>query len=77
MQAPPVSGGAVLSRVLLVGQAPGAREPLLGRPFAWTAGKRLLSWFQQWTGVTEQMFPRPRLHGRRLPLLPGPQPGWR
>jgi uracil-DNA glycosylase len=56
MQPPPVSGGAVLSRVLLIGQAPGAREPVLGRPFAWTAGKRLFSWFQQWTGVTEQMF---------------------
>ncbi len=56
MQPPPVSGGAVLSRILLVGQAPGAREPVLGRPFAWTAGKRLFSWFQQWTGVTEEMF---------------------
>lgn len=56
MHAPPVSGGAVLSRVLLVGQAPGAREPILGRPFAWTAGKRLFSWFHQWTGVTEGMF---------------------
>jgi len=56
MQRPPVSGGAVLSRVLLVGQAPGAREPVLGRPFAWTAGKRLFSWFEQWTGVTEPTF---------------------
>jgi len=42
--------------VLLVGQAPGVREPVLGRPFAWTAGKRLFSWFFQWTGVTEEMF---------------------
>lgn len=56
MRPPPVSGGAVMSRVLLVGQAPGAREPGLGRPFAWTAGKRLFGWFQQWTGVTEEMF---------------------
>jgi len=56
MQRPPVSGGAVLSRVLLVGQAPGAREPILGRPFAWTAGKRLFSWFQQSAGVTEEIF---------------------
>jgi uracil-DNA glycosylase len=56
MQPPPVSGGPVLSRVLLVGQAPGAREPILGRPFAWTAGKRLFTWFHQWTGVTEQSF---------------------
>jgi uracil-DNA glycosylase len=56
MQRPPVSGGPVLSSVVLVGQAPGAREPVLGRPFAWTAGKRLFSWFEQWTGVTEEIF---------------------
>ncbi len=56
MQRPAVSGGPVLSRVLLVGQAPGAREPVLGRPFAWTAGKRLFSWFEQWAGVSEQTF---------------------
>jgi uracil-DNA glycosylase len=35
----------VLSPVLLVGQAPGDKEPLLGRPFAWTAGKQLFKWF--------------------------------
>lgn len=56
MQPPPVSGGPVLSRVMLVGQAPGIREPILGRPFAWTAGKRLFSWFHQWCGVTEDVF---------------------
>jgi uracil-DNA glycosylase len=56
MHHPPVSGGPVLSKVLLVGQAPGMREPVLGRPFAWTAGKRLFSWFLQWTGVTEDLF---------------------
>jgi len=56
MHRPAVSGGPVLSRVLLVGQAPGVREPILGRPFAWTAGKRLFSWFHQWTGVTEEFF---------------------
>jgi uracil-DNA glycosylase len=56
MGRPPVSGGAVLSRVLLVGQAPGAREPVLGRPFAWTAGKRLFSWFEEWAGIDEEKF---------------------
>jgi len=56
MHAPPVSGGPVLSKVLLVGQAPGVREPVLGRPFAWTAGKRLFNWFLQWTEVTEEKF---------------------
>jgi len=56
MGRPPVSGGAVMSRVLLVGQAPGMREPVLGRPFAWTAGKRLFSWFEEWAGINEEMF---------------------
>jgi uracil-DNA glycosylase len=56
MQKPVVSGGAVLSRVLLVGQAPGDKEPLLGRPFAWTAGKKLFRWFQEHTGVDEATF---------------------
>ena len=39
MHKPVVSGGAVVSRVILVGQAPGDKEPVLGRPFAWTAGR--------------------------------------
>ncbi|HKU44800.1 MAG TPA: uracil-DNA glycosylase family protein [Polyangiales bacterium] len=46
MHKPVVVPPAVLSRVLLVGQAPGAREPVLGRPFAWTAGKQLFRWFE-------------------------------
>ena len=45
MQPPPVLGEAVLSPVLLLGQAPGEKEPILGRPFAWTAGKTLFQWF--------------------------------
>jgi uracil-DNA glycosylase len=56
MQKPVVSGGAVLSRVLLVGQAPGDKEPVLGRPFAWTAGRKLFRWFQEHTGVDEATF---------------------
>lgn len=50
---PPVSGGAVLSKVMLVGQAPGVKEPVLARPFAWTAGKTLFGWFHQFCGMTE------------------------
>lgn len=50
---PPVSGGAVVSRVLLIGQAPGVKEPVLGRPFAWTAGKTLFGWFERFCGLTE------------------------
>jgi len=56
MQKPVVSGGAVLSRVLLVGQAPGDKEPVLGRPFAWTAGRKLFRWFKEHAGVDEATF---------------------
>ena len=56
MQKPVVSGGPVLSRVLLVGQAPGDKEPVLGRPFAWTAGRKLFRWFEEHTGVNEATF---------------------
>jgi uracil-DNA glycosylase len=45
MQPPPIVGEAVLSPVLVVGQAPGDKEPQLGRPFAWTAGRQLFKWF--------------------------------
>jgi uracil-DNA glycosylase len=53
MNPPPVSGGPVVSRVILVGQAPGTREPIAGRPFAWTAGRKLFRWFEQATGLDE------------------------
>lgn len=51
-----VSGGPVVSKVLLVGQAPGDKEPKLGRPFAWIAGRRLFKWFNEAAGVTEEQF---------------------
>ena len=54
MQRPAVSGPPVLSRILLVGQAPGVKEPLLGRPFAWTAGRTLFRWFRDATGWQPQ-----------------------
>lgn len=53
MVPPPVSGGPVLSNVILIGQAPGVKEPVLARPFAWTAGKTLFGWFNQFCGMTE------------------------
>jgi uracil-DNA glycosylase len=53
MQSTPVSGGAVLSDVILVGQAPGPREPVLQRPFAHTAGRTLFQWFEKFCGMTE------------------------
>lgn len=53
MKRPAVVGRPVASRVILVGQAPGDKEPVLGRPFAWTAGKTLFKWFSQGLGWTE------------------------
>ena len=53
MHRPVVVGRAVASRVVLVGQAPGDKEPKLGRPFAWTAGKTLFKWFDAALGWTE------------------------
>lgn len=58
MHKPVVSGGPVLSRVILVGQAPGDKEPVLGRPFAWTAGKTLFRWFEESAGIDESAFRR-------------------
>jgi uracil-DNA glycosylase len=53
MHKPVVVGRAVASRVVLVGQAPGDKEPKMGRPFAWTAGKTLFKWFNAALGWTE------------------------
>ena len=50
---PPVTGGAIVSRVMLIGQAPGVREPVLKRPFAHTAGQTLFRWFQRFCGLNE------------------------
>ena len=55
MHRPPIVGGAVRSSVLVVGQAPGDKEPVLGRPFAWTAGKQLFKWFLS-LGLDEEQF---------------------
>jgi uracil-DNA glycosylase len=51
----PVLGAAVRSEVLLVGQAPGSKELVLRRPFAWTAGKTLFRWFET-IGLAEEAF---------------------
>jgi uracil-DNA glycosylase len=55
MIGPVVAPPAVVSRVYLVGQAPGRHEGALGRPFAWTAGKTLFRWFET-IGVPEAEF---------------------
>lgn len=52
---PVVTGNAVVSQVMLIGQAPGVREGPAGKPFAWTAGKTLFQWFAP-LGATEDEF---------------------
>jgi uracil-DNA glycosylase len=56
MIGPVVHGPALMSRILLIGQAPGPREGSLGRPFAWTAGKTLFRWMEQALGVPEDVW---------------------
>jgi len=55
MIGPVVSGSPVLSKILLIGQAPGDKEGGFGKPFAWTAGKTMFKWFER-IGLDEQSF---------------------
>ncbi|HLJ74018.1 MAG TPA: uracil-DNA glycosylase family protein [Thermoanaerobaculia bacterium] len=56
----PVTGAVPGAEVMLVGQAPGPHEVEDRRPFAYTAGRRLFSWFEPF-GVDEQTF-RSHIH---------------
>jgi uracil-DNA glycosylase len=53
MKSTPVCGGAIVSDIMIIGQAPGPREPVLQRPFAHTAGKTLFRWFEEFCGMNE------------------------
>ncbi|MBA4148100.1 MAG: uracil-DNA glycosylase family protein [Verrucomicrobia bacterium] len=53
MHKPVVSGGANVSEVLLLGQAPGDKEPVFQKPWAWTAGKTLFRWFEESADLNE------------------------
>lgn len=55
MIGPVVTPAPVLSKVYLVGQAPGPHEGKFGKPFAWTAGKTLFRWFST-IGPDEEQF---------------------
>ena len=75
MHRPVVVGRAVTSRVLLVGQAPGDKEPKLGRPFAWTAGRTLFRWFHAALGWSEDEV-RERIYFAAVcRCFPGKRPG--
>jgi len=55
MVGPVVSGRPNLSKVYMIGQAPGPHEGAAGKPFAWTAGKTLFKWFAS-IGLEEEQF---------------------
>ena len=72
---PPVSGGAIGSDVMIIGQAPGVREPTLKRPFAHTAGKTLFRWFKEFCGLDEATM-RARIYfAAVIRCFPGKAPG--
>jgi uracil-DNA glycosylase len=73
MQPPVITGLPVRSPVLLIGQAPGAREGALGRPFAWTAGKTLFQWFAG-IGLEEAAFRQRVYMAAVCRCFPGKQP---
>ena len=72
VQGSPITGCVENARVMLVGQAPGPREMDLRRPFAYTAGKRLFSWFAPF--LSEEEF-RARVYiGAVIRCFPGRDP---
>ena len=75
MKSTPVSGGAVVSGVMLIGQAPGPREPTLKRPFAHTAGQTLFRWFEQFCGMNEAAVRSTIYFAAVCRCFPGKSPG--
>ena len=72
---PPVSGGAIVSDVMVIGQAPGVREPTLKRPFAHTAGKTLFRWFEEFCGLDEFTMRSEIYFAAVIRCFPGKAPG--
>ena len=72
---PPVSGGAVGSNVIIIGQAPGVREPTLKRPFAHTAGKTLFRWFEEFCDLDEATMRERIYFAAVIRCFPGKAPG--
>ena len=75
MKSTPVSGGAVVSDVMIIGQAPGPREPTLKRPFAHTAGQTLFRWFDQFCGMNEAAVRAKIYFAAVCRCFPGKAPG--
>jgi uracil-DNA glycosylase len=75
MHKPVVVGRPIASRILLVGQAPGVKEPQLGRPFGWTAGKTLFRWLESALGWDEETARNRIYFGAVCRCFPGKRPG--
>ena len=75
MKSTPISGGAIVSEVMIVGQAPGPREPTLKRPFAHTAGQTLFRWFEQFCGLNEAAVRSKIYFAAVCRCFPGKAPG--
>ena len=75
MKSTPVSGGAVVSDVMIIGQAPGPREPTLKRPFAHSAGQTLFRWFEQFCGMNEAAVRAKIYFAAVCRCFPGKAPG--
>ncbi len=75
MKSTPVSGGAVISEVMIIGQAPGPREPTLKRPFAHTAGQTLFRWFEMFCGMDEATVRSKIYFAAVCRCFPGKAPG--
>lgn len=73
MNGPAVTGTPVLSKIMLIGQAPGDKEILIPKPFAWTAGKTLFKWFKQ-IGVEEEAFRQQVYMAAVCRCFPGKKP---
>ena len=60
---------------MIVGQAPGVREPVAGKPFAWTAGRTLFRWFEETSGMNEEMVRAKIYFAAVCRCFPGKAPG--
>ncbi len=73
MIGPVITCEPVVSKIVLVGQAPGDREGVIGKPFGWTAGKTLFKWFAS-QGVSEEAFRRSVYIASVCRCFPGKKP---
>lgn len=69
----PVTGIVGPAQVMLVGQAPGVHEVEDPRPFVYTAGRRLFSWFRT-LGVSEEEFRKAVHIAAVIRCFPGKDP---